>query len=123
MQITIIPPNIRPIIHLFSDVNIRINRISKKCGNKQKDTKMSIHFLSCIVCNVINRDNSSLGFWTKGGQKVYSPQKLVLQSSTRLTSMRSTKNYYLVPPIKILIFDNFKLTNKRQISANNWDNT
>jgi hypothetical protein len=70
MQMSIIPPNTRTITQWVSDVNIPINPISRKCANKQKKTNVSIRFFSHSMDNVVNRDNSLVEGWIKGGYLV-----------------------------------------------------
>ncbi len=63
MQISIIHPFIHRVIHVVSDVIIRIIPIIKKCAKKQKTVSASIHFLLHSMDNRVFRDNSPVGQW------------------------------------------------------------
>ena len=74
MQITDYPYHYPSIIHGLSDVINRNIHIIQKCASKQKDTNMSIHFITHSIDNRVFRDNSLGGQWIKGGQRADNAQ-------------------------------------------------
>lgn len=66
MRPSIIHPNYPPFIQWILDVITPIIPIFQKCAYMNTNIPFS---LSRCVCNVVNRDNSPGGYWSKGGQQ------------------------------------------------------